>query len=154
MTIRESQKKRGIVVAIVVILLVVIVSLYVLFGSGERASVGRNTVSIRGEEYTLEIADTDSSRSLGLGERDSLCQSCAMLFIFDRPSRYTFWMKGMRFPLDIVWLSGDEVVHIERGIPADSLLTYSPSRPADRVLEFNAGVIDGLSVGDTVQYFR
>jgi uncharacterized protein len=121
----------------------------------EKKDVSRKaTVMILDRTYALEIADTDSKRTLGLGERDSLCRSCAMLFVFDRPSRYTFWMKGMRFPLDIVWLSGDEVVFIERNISADSLLLYTPDQPADRVLEFNAGAMDTLSVGDTVRYFR
>lgn len=110
-----------------------------------------NVVSIAGKEYALEIADTDSERSLGLGERDSLCSSCAMLFVFDRPGEYAFWMKGMRFPLDIVWLLDGEVVHIERNIGADSVGLYRPSRPADRVLEFNAGITEGLSVGDRVE---
>ena len=74
-----------------------------------------------------------------------------MLFVFDRPGEYAFWMKGMRFPIDIVWLSGHEVVHIERQIQADSLSIYAPAQPADRVLEFNAGAMDGLSVGDKVE---
>lgn len=110
-----------------------------------------NSVSIVGKEYTLEIADTDNERSFGLGERDSLCSSCAMLFVFDRPAAYAFWMKGMRFPIDIVWLLGGEVVHIERRIPADARSIYTPARPADRVLEFNAGATDGLFVGDKVE---
>lgn len=142
------------IAAAAVMLLTAIIAVFALSRSGDRASSGENMVSIHGKEYVLEIADTDSKRSLGLGERDSLCQPCAMLFVFDRPGKYSFWMKGMRFPLDIVWLSGDEVVHIERNIPADSPSTYPPLHPADRVLEFNAGEMEDLSVGDTVRYFR
>lgn len=104
-----------------------------------------------GKEYALEIADSDDERSLGLGERDSLCGSCAMLFTFDRPGRYAFWMKGMRFPIDIVWLSGDEVVHVERNIPADSRAIYAPAASADRVLELNAGEAEELSLHDRIR---
>ena len=40
----------------------------------------------------------------------------AMLFRFSQAEKYSFWMKDMRFPLDIIWIKNREVVHIEKNI--------------------------------------
>ena len=38
-----------------------------------------------------------------------------MLFVFDQPGRYPFWMKNMKISLDIFWMNDDlEVVHLDR----------------------------------------
>jgi hypothetical protein len=81
-----------------------------------------------------------------------------MYFIFDKPGNYGFWMKDMKFPIDIIWISGDEVVGIdenaepEPGEPLSDLKIYYPPREIDRVLEVNAGAAEkyNLKVGDTV----
>ena len=107
-------------------------------------------VSVQGKTFTLELAVTPEQMTLGLGERTSLCDMCALLFVFTRPERQSFWMKGMLFPLDIVWLLDDTVVHIERDIPATTKDTFTPKERANRVLEWNAGAGKGLQVGDRV----
>ena len=108
------------------------------------------TVSVQDKTFTLELAVTREQMTLGLGERRSLCDTCALLFVFERPERQSFWMKGMLFPLDIVWLLDDTVVHIERDIPATTKDTFTPKEMANRVLEWNAGAGNGLQVGDRV----
>ena len=67
-----------------------------------------------------------------------------MLFVYDRPSRQAFWMKDMKFPIDIIWLDvRGSVVHIEDGlkpcIPSLTCPTYSPDKEAQYVLETVAG---------------
>jgi hypothetical protein len=67
-------------------------------------------------------------------------------------------MKDMKFPIDIIWISGDEVVGIdenaepEPGKPLSDLKIYYPPREIDSVLEVNAGTAEkyNLKVGDTV----
>jgi uncharacterized membrane protein (UPF0127 family) len=107
---------------------------------------------IAGKTYTVERADTDEKRRLGLGERDNLCLSCAMLFVFDHPGKYAFWMKEMRFSLDIIWLAGNEVVYIERDVSADSDRVYTPDRDAHEVVELNAGAARDVMVGDRIVF--
>lgn len=118
------------------------------------ASAFPKSVSFHGRTYTLEIAATADERALGLGERDSLCDTCGMLFVFEEPGQPGFWMKGMRFSLDIAWLSDDTVVHIERHIPFDDKATYRPFVPANRVLEFRAGTLDDVVVGERMEFSR
>ena len=70
-----------------------------------------------------------------------------MLFVFQQPYRYGFWMMGMKFPIEIIWLdSNGTVTHIEHSLkpcpPANSNLvcpTYSPEKDSLYVLETVAG---------------
>ncbi len=53
-----------------------------------------------------------------------------MLFLFDKPDYYPFWMKGMKFPLDILFIRGSTIVSIRR-----DFATWSHARaPARRCL--------------------
>lgn len=107
----------------------------------------------------VEIADTPDKRNLGLGGRDLLASDSGMLFLFDSPSQRVFWMKGMRIPLDFIWISGTKVVDLLPNVPPpavnqddNSLPRYSSTVPADKVLEVNSGYIQskGIKIGDQV----
>ena len=68
----------------------------------------------------------------------------------------TFWMRGMRFPIDIVWISDDLVVtgvterlpFPEPGTTDSALPTYSSGVPIRFVLEINAGLAEELGIGE------
>lgn len=109
-------------------------------------------VILGGKIYSVELATTAEEQALGLGERDALCEQCAMLFLFQDVEEHAFWMKGMRFPLDIAWLLDGRVVHIEHRVPNDSMTVYAPSGKSNQVLEFNAGVLDAVRVGDRLLF--
>lgn len=110
------------------------------------------SVELNGKVFVLEIAKTQGEREKGLGERDNLCDTCSMLFVFERDDWYAFWMKGMRFPLDIVWLKDDVVISLEHRIPADSSRVFLPENPVNRVLELNAGEADSLQRGNRIRF--
>lgn len=109
-----------------------------------------STVSIGEDFWQVELAETERERSLGLGFRDQLCAQCGMLFVFDAPGYHSFWMKGMRFPLDIIFIAGEEVVSVERGISPSDERIFRPSSPITSVLEVNAleakRVVPGMKV--------
>jgi len=97
----------------------------------------------RGEEIPVEVADTLKKRSLGLGKRTSLKKSWGMLFVFEKRKQHRFWMKDMKFPLDIIWLDNYRIVHIiHNAKPANSSdepkVMTSPI-PVNFVLEIAAG---------------
>lgn len=107
-----------------------------------------------GHVWKLEIAHTDALRSRGLGGRDNLSQGNGMLFLFKNPDRYGFWMQGMKFPLDMIFLRQGEVIHIERGIqPGDNKVVIPPA-VVDQVLELNAGEAARLERGDYIWFGR
>ncbi len=79
-----------------------------------------------------------------------------MLFVFNRPDKYEFTMRGMEFPLDFIWINGDKVVDLTPDIsppaPGAVSINITPGSPADYVLEVNAGTINklGINIGETV----
>lgn len=103
----------------------------------------------------LEIVDTYEARLHGLSDRESLDAQAGMLFLFEGPSIYPFWMKDMHFPLDIIWINGDRVVEITTLPPPDRdhpiPATHVPTRRADKVLEINAGKAKELGLQNGVR---
>lgn len=92
-----------------------------------------------------EIAASTLDKARGLAYRASLEDGRGMLFEMNVARRHSFWMQGMRFPIDIIWLRDGVVVDIssqvapEPGVVTNLLRTYSPRVPADQVLEVPSG---------------
>ncbi len=116
-------------------------------------------VQINNVKLNVEISDNASKRKQGLGGRQSLASDSGMLFIFDKLDVYKFWMKGLSFPLDLIWIRDSLVVDIIKNVTPpmpgqkdETLPLYAPSQPIDKVLEVNAGFVDahGIKVGDRV----
>jgi len=73
-----------------------------------------------------------------------------MLFIFPQLGTYQFWMKGMNFNLDFVFIKDDKVVDLVQNVPYPQLgkspQTIVAKKPFDKVLEVNAGTIKKLNI--------
>jgi uncharacterized membrane protein (UPF0127 family) len=114
-------------------------------------------LTIRGQKVSLEIALTREDQALGLGNRDSLDWGRGMLFLYRQSNYYGFWMKGMRFDIDIVWIREDRIVDISHRVkhsPDGPGPTVRPQELADTVLEVPAGFAAavGWRVGDPVEF--
>jgi len=129
------------------LLLPLVVGIGIFFFLKQEGVVPGTVVRIGDREWRVEVAKSPAARAKGLSDRDALCPGCAMLFKFDTEGTYGFWMKDMQFPIDIAWIRGGKIVHIERRVPADFAGTMTPSVPADRVLETNAGDLDDIPTG-------
>lgn len=107
----------------------------------------------RGEIY-VQVVDTSTSQELGLSFRESIGDEEGMLFIFDTPGIYPFWMKDMKFSIDMIWLSeSGQVVHTEENIAPETYPKTFMNKPkALYVLEMNAGMAKkyGLYLGTKV----
>jgi hypothetical protein len=117
------------------------------------------SATIRGTTYTLEVARTQEELLRGLSGRESLEENRGMLFIFEQPDIYTFWMKDMRFPLDIIFIRQDVIVSIFTDITHPQSPNEQPQRvtsvaPADRVLELRAGEVKKHNIqnGDRITF--
>lgn len=88
-----------------------------------------------------DIADTEQLREQGLSGRTSLSEGKGMLFLFEAPGRYGFWMKDMRFSLDIIWAAPDgTIVSIDHNLSPNTYpQVFYPAAPAQYVLEVPAG---------------
>ncbi len=90
---------------------------------------------------SVKIADTPALQGKGLSGTESLAAGEGMLFVFDTPDQYAFWMKDMNYPIDIIWISGDKrIVDIKTNAdPASYPAAFKPTLPALYVLEVEAG---------------
>ena len=122
------------------------------YSSSEFVTIGDNKINI-------VIADTDESRMRGLAIYDSLADGEGMLFDFGKKNIFpNFWMKDMKFPIDIIWINDNRIVHIDHNVQhepgrSDSELTlYTPPKPIDYVLEVSANytINNGIEIGNSV----
>ena len=118
------------------------------------------SVTLSGNSINIEVADTDETRSRGLSGRNYLRSDEGMLFIFNKPGKYYFWMKEMLFPLDFVWINGNHVVDLTENVNSPDtdkfieLPSFTSRFPFDKVLEINAGMIrkSNIKINDLVEY--
>jgi hypothetical protein len=126
---------------ILVIVLVISLGLIAFLDIANRHT-SADTMLVNGRSFSLEVAQTEHARELGLGARASLPADHGMLFVFDHVAPECFWMKDMHFPLDIIWVSSDKkVVHIEQNVsPSTYPNSFCPVEPVKYVIELNAGM--------------
>ena len=111
-------------------------------------TVGTTTIAVG-------VANTPTARAQGLSGRASLPDSSGMLFVFDMPGNYGFWMKDMQFPLDIIFADASgRIVSVYQNLSPQTYLAnppqvFYPAAPALYVLEVPAGfaAAHGISVG-------
>ncbi len=99
-------------------------------------------ITIHKEIYTVVVADTPVLRTQGLSDTSVLPYD-GMLFVFDAPSKPSFWMKDMQYALDFVWLdSQKKVVDIHENITPETYPnTITPKSESQYVLELKAGFL-------------
>lgn len=115
------------------------------------------SVVLKGQRFTVELAETQQKQALGLMFRDSMPDDHGMLFIFPSEGLRSFWMKNTRIPLDIMYFDADmKLVSVaENAQPCRTprCPTYPSEGPARYVLELNAGKAGelGLQPGDPLE---
>ncbi len=106
---------------------------------------------------TMELATTQEQWIRGLMYRHSLAPNTGMLFIYDHPAPYAFWMKNCFIHLDIIWLSADKkiVYYVENVPPCDQsdCPSYGSMNMAKYVVEANPGTVKKhkLKLGDKIE---
>lgn len=114
-------------------------------------------VTIKNHTFTVYEAQTEKEKEIGLSSRNSLSDNQGMIFSFDKADYYGFWMRNMKFSIDIVYIYNKKIVTIFSNVPfpkdaTQELKVYTPSEPADTVLELKAGIANkyNFNVGDSV----
>lgn len=135
-------------------ILVILIIFGIFYFSLESVSYG-DKIKINNVEFFVEVMDSDEVRKKGLSGRDNLCENCGMLFVFDKVGRHGFWMKNMKFDIDILWIRDGEIVFIEKNVSYETPeIVYSPNVESELVLELNAGAVEefGTEVGDKIDF--
>jgi uncharacterized membrane protein (UPF0127 family) len=103
--------------------------------------------------YELQLATTEAQQELGLGNRPALPSGSGMLFVYSAAAPRCFWMKRMRFAIDMIWLSPrDEVVSVQPDVlPKSYPSTYCAV--SENFVELGAGQARaaGIKVGEVLK---
>jgi len=111
---------------------------------------------IRNDVIRLEVAQTSQQREIGLMERKTLSPNRGMLFLVSPPRNVQIWIRGMKLPLDLVFLKGGVIKAIKPQVPpcaAQNCPTYSAGTEVNQVIELAAGRATelGLKVGGRLE---
>lgn len=118
----------------------------------------KNSVCFKDNCFEVELAVTEEEHAVGLMYREHLEEDKGMLFIFEEPGEYGFWMKSTLIPLDIIWINeSKEVIFIGKDIrpcKQEPCPSINPRKPTKFVLELNSGAADkiGLAKGDKLVF--
>ena len=114
------------------------------------------SVKIGDNILNVDLALTQEAQELGLSFRKSLEENKGMLFVFEVPKKYSFWMKDMNFPIDIIWIGiDDRIVYIKENVKPESFPeSFAPSKDSKYVLEAASGFSgkNNLKEGDLVEF--
>lgn len=118
-----------------------------------------SAITINGHSFKVTEVSSQKDLEIGLSETKSISSDQGMLFIFEEASYYSFWMKNMKFPIDIIYINQDAIVTIRNNAQppknnTDNLVVYFPEKPSNKVLEIQAGLAEkyGFKIGDKVTY--
>lgn len=116
-------------------------------------------VTIGNHNFKVAVAASQQEREVGLSEAKSLQQNQGMIFLFEKPDYYSFWMRHMKFPIDIIYINKDAIVTIRNNAQppngnTESPTIYTPTAPSDKVIEIQAGLSEkyNFKSGDKVKY--
>ena len=115
----------------------------------------KRKLEISGKELLVDIADNECKMSLGLSWKASLIDE-GMLVVFENVGNYSFWMKDMNFPIDILWINENlDVVGIEKNLSPDTFpKSFGSNYLVKYVLEVPAQYSDknNIKTGDKIVF--
>lgn len=138
-----------VVIFAAILLLVIIV--------GRNNSETKTKVSANNKTFSVFVAKSDIEKQVGLSSKEKIAESQGMLFLFDKPDYYSFWMKEMKFPIDIIYIDNNKVTTVISNVKPPSkpedLTIYQPKAKSDMVLEVNAGLAQKYNIkeGTTIK---
>ena len=101
-----------------------------------------------GHAIRAEVASSEAQRARGLMQRSSMPENHGMLFVFEAPARYCFWMKDTLIPLSIAFIDDEgRITDLADMRPRDEDNHHCPSRPVRMALEMNQGWFAARRIG-------
>lgn len=147
---------KDLIVVIVVILGVILFQNYFPRNSIKAGSI--QYIKIAGQNIRVDLALNSQTQEQGLSGRKGLGEDQGMLFVFEKPAVYSFWMKDMNFPIDMIWISEDlHVLYIKKDATPESYPeVFGPNQNSKYVLEVVSGFGDknNLKIGDSIELLK
>lgn len=123
-------------------------------GGEERSEYGNPFlwVTVGQVKVQAEAVRTPEKLYRGLGYRKELPAGRGMLFLMPLVTVQDFCMRGMQFPIDIIWIVQGRIVGLEPNVSPQFTGTLSSPQPVNVVLEVPGGFAEkyGIRVGDRV----
>lgn len=118
----------------------------------------KKEVIIKDKTFSVTLAKTQEEKQIGLSKHTSLPETEGMVFSFEKPDYYLFWMRDMKIPIDIIYIKNNKIVSIFENMqppqPGNkNPEVIKPEEPSDTVLEIQAGLSSKYSFkkGDEVK---
>lgn len=120
---------------------IAVVCLFVGIFSADNHQKNEAVISINNQLINVEVANTPSMQLKGLSGRADLANDQGMLFVFRDTEKHCFWMKDMRFNLDIYWFNAAKrLIYTEKNLAPESYpKNFCPPTVSKYVLEVKAG---------------
>ncbi len=116
----------------------------------------KKEIYIKNIKLAVDVADEPHEQTRGLSGREYMAEDEGMIFIFQESIIPPFWMKDMKFGLDIIWIDSENtIIGIEKNVSPDTFpKTFSPPLPVKYVLEVSAGWSDKnkIKIGDKMLF--
>ncbi len=142
----------------IIVLGVAIILIFLVFSrwrKGEGATLRLEEIKVGHLIMSVEVARTAAEKAKGLSGRENLAEESGLLFVWDKAGQYQFWMKEMRFPIDIIWIGPDRKIvdFTDSARPESFPRIFTSREPAQYVLEARAGFFqkNNLKIGDPVE---
>lgn len=104
------------------------------------------------------VADSPKAWAKGLSGRAGLQKGVGMLFVYPAPfTNQTFWMKGMLFSIDVIFIGeNDKVIDVVKSLAPPTLgqplAKVQSSAPVKMALEVGSYESNGVEVGDSCEF--
>ena len=126
----------------------ILISIVLIFATNlflnKKDASSHKKIIIGNRVMRAENAESVMEKQKGLSGRNFMRKNNGMLFTFSQSDYYSFWMKDMKFPIDIIWIDENlRIINIEKNITPDTFpKKFIPQLPAKYVLEVNGGWSD------------
>lgn len=151
--IKNLEAKRIYIIVLITVLLLTVLIFY--YGFTKPSEDDRLVIQVGSAIVKAEVADDEIEQLHGLMFRESLARDGGMFFVFNSEEQLGFWMKNMKFPIDIIFIDKDfRIVDIKenfRPCVSEPCEIYY-SKPAQYALEVNNGFVqvNEIGIGDKV----
>lgn len=135
---------------IAVVAALLILAGFVIFGSSRPSYVVARMPG--GDIFRLHTANTPEQRTRGLSDYKLLNPNEGMLFIYGQPGVKCIWMKGMNFPLDILWLDGSKSVTAAESRVFPNTYPRQFCHEGAYVIELPIGTARGIDPGQQIDF--
>jgi len=138
---------------VIAFLIVIFLYYFYIFSSNNRK------LCINSRCFFVELAVSAAQRETGLMGREFMLADRGMFFIFEEEGEYSFWMKNMKIPLDMVFMDKNlKILSVAKNLEpcrGDFCSLIKAEGKVLYVLEINAGAAEkaGIKKGQEAVYF-